>query len=73
MNQINKRGRPATGRLSPLESKQSLIKSGGRIMQLRLIAQYNDALIKLTESGEFSTATKAIGTALLEAVNRRAL
>ncbi len=73
MNQTNKRGRPATGRLSPLESKQSLLKSGGRIMQLRLIAKYNDALIKLTESDEFSTATKAIGAALLEAVSRRNL
>lgn len=73
MNQTNKRGRPETGRLSPLESKQSLLKSGGRIMQLRLIAKYNDALIKLTESEEFSTATKAIGAALLEAVSRRNL
>lgn len=68
-----KQGRPATGRLSPLENKQALLSTGGRIMQLRLTAEPNQALIKLTDSGEFATATKAISAALVEAAKRRKL
>lgn len=71
--QKRKQGRPSTGRLSPLENKQALLSTGGRIMQLRLTAEPNQALIKIIDSGEFSTATKAIGAALIEAAKRRKL
>lgn len=68
-----KQGRPATGRLSPLENKQALLSTGGRIMQVRLTAEPNHALIKLKESGEFTSSTKAISAALIEAAKRRKL
>lgn len=68
-----KPGRPATGVLSPLENKQALIAAGGRIMSLRITAEPNKALDALMTTGEFRTATNAIGAMLIEGATRRKL
>ena len=66
-------GRPKTGRLSSVEYKRALIEAGGRVMQLRLTSVPNAALAALQESGEFTSATEAIGKSLIEAAKKRGL
>ena len=71
--QKRKPGRPATGVLSPLENKQSLVAAGGRVFQYRLKPPINAALHALEASGQFKTATDAIDTAIIEAAKKRKL
>lgn len=68
-----KPGRPKTGRKAASEYKAALIDSGGRVMQLRLTEPSNSALKALQEAGEFSSATEAIGAAIVEAAKKRSL
>ena len=72
-DQKPKRGRPATGILSPLENKQALIAAGGRVLQYRIKAGPNLALKAIEQSGEFKTTTEAIDTAIVELAVKRKL